>query len=354
MASSRTVTGLGVALALLTAGCGSALTLTVEPSEAPPPELLPAPQLSENAYRNVLVLPPEAGVEVKDVEVPAASEKKAGYYVAKLEKVMLSKGFEVISSEVTARADKDGSKVGLSAAEKAMMLGRKTQADAVLIVQSIAVRGGARYFEVGESQTLEVDAARVKRDDDGAYYNPDTEQCVHRLPYYQVSLEAKLVDARTGSVLWVGSGRAGSVDVIKDSWVAEVDDDCNVLDQNFVYRDYQADENTFDNTVATLFGNLIEPLSKVAFKGAPIVRDAPKKAAPPPPPKPPEPKIVTAVVSAKTASLRDGPGNKHPRKMRVPRKAKVEVVETMGEWLKVKIQDGTVGWMHESVLIVNE
>lgn len=40
--------------------------------------------------------------------------------------------------------------------------------------------------------------------------------------------------------------------------------------------------------------------------------------------------------------------------MRVPRKAKVEVVETMGEWLKVKIQDGTVGWLHESVLIVNE
>ncbi len=29
------------------------------------------------------------------------------------------------------------------------------------------------------------------------------------------------------------------------------------------------------------------------------------------------------------------------------RKAKVEVVETMGEWLKVKAQDGTVGWMHE-------
>jgi len=339
---------------MLLTGCGSALTLTVEPSAAPPPELLPAPQLSENAYRNVLVLPPEGGVEVKDVDLPAVTEKKAGYYVAKLEKVMLAKGFEVISSEVTARADKGGSKVGLSGAEKAMMLGKQTQADAVLIVQSIGVRGGARYFEVGESQTLEVDPSRVKTDDDGVPYNAENEECVHRVPYYQVSFEAKLVDARTGAVLWVGSGKASSVDVIQDSWVAEVDDDCNVLEQNFVYADYQADESTLDNTVGTLFSNLVTPLAKVAFEGAPIVREAPKKAAPPPPAPAPEPKVVTAVVSSKTASLRDGPGNKHPRKMRVPRKTKVEVLETMGEWLKVKIQDGTVGWMHESTLIVNE
>ena len=38
--------------------------------------------------------------------------------------------------------------------------------------------------------------------------------------------------------------------------------------------------------------------------------------------------------------------------MSISRKSKVEVLETMGEWLKVKAQDGTIGWMHESTLIM--
>ena len=29
-------------------------------------------------------------------------------------------------------------------------------------------------------------------------------------------------------------------------------------------------------------------------------------------------------------------------------------LETMGEWIKVKTQDGSTGWMHDSVIIVND
>jgi SH3-like domain-containing protein len=59
-----------------------------------------------------------------------------------------------------------------------------------------------------------------------------------------------------------------------------------------------------------------------------------------------------AVVSSQHAQLRDAPNKKGAKITSVPRKAKVEIVETMGEWLKVKVQDGTVGWMHESTLIL--
>ena len=62
----------------------------------------------------------------------------------------------------------------------------------------------------------------------------------------------------------------------------------------------------------------------------------------------------TATVSGKKASLRAGPGKRNQRIRTVPRKSKVEIVEQMGAWTKVKLQDGTLGWMHESVIIEND
>lgn len=341
---------------LLGAGaCGGAITLGVDPTEPTPVESLPAPPLGERAYKKILLLPPADKVAVRDVEFDTARDKKASYYVSKIEKLLLAQGFEVISSEIVARADESGAATSkLSPAEKAMVLGRQTKADAVLVLQSVSVRGLARYFDADEAQTLEVEASHVRSEDDG-YFDKETERCVHRLPYYEVAVEAKLIDAQTGAVLWVGSGRGSSIDVIQDRWVAEVDDDCEILDQNFVYDDYQRDETTFDNTVTSLFKRLIAPFAKVALAGTEKEPAVVAPAPPPPPPPPAEaPVVKTALVSSAGAALRDGPTRKSPRKMIVPRKAKVEVLESMGEWTKVKVQDGTVGWMHETTIILSE
>jgi hypothetical protein len=340
-------------LALAT-GCGSAIVLGVDPSEPAPVESLPAPQLSKNVYRKILLLPPTGQVDVKNVEFDVARSTDPARYVRRIEKGLLGAGFEVIASEVVARAAKAGSQEKLSAGEKAMVLGKNTRADAVLMVESISVRGLARYFDADEAQTIELEASRVMKDEDGEWLQKENEECVHRLPYYEVRIGAKLLDTRSGAVLWVGSARGTSIDVIHDRWEAEVDSDCRIVDQNFAYSDYQADETTFNNTVSTLVRRLLTAMSRPALAGRVIEDDKP--APPPPPPPPPKveepPKKKMAVVSSKRASLRNGPSRRDQRKMTVSRKSKVEVLETMGEWHKVKAQDGTTGWMHESTLIL--
>jgi SH3-like domain-containing protein len=50
--------------------------------------------------------------------------------------------------------------------------------------------------------------------------------------------------------------------------------------------------------------------------------------------------------------MRLGPSTKDRLIRYVPRKAEVEILETMGEWAKVKLQDGTSGWMHESHFLI--
>jgi hypothetical protein len=346
----------GSVLALTSAGgCGGAITLGVDPTQPTPVESLPAPPLGQRVYKKILLLPPSDPVAVRDVEYDVPRDTKATYYVGKLEKLLLAQGFEVISSEIVARAGETGGTDKRSPAEKAMVLGRQTKADAVLMLQSVTVRGLARYFDADEAQSIEVEESRVTSDEDG-YYDRESERCLHRLPYYEVQVEAKLLDAQTGAVLWVGSGRGSSIDVIQDRWVAEVDDDCEILDQNFVYDDYQRDETTFDNAVTSLLKRLVAPFAKVALAGTEVEREpVPVAPAPPPPPPPVEtPAVKTALVSSAGAALRDGPTRKSAKKMVVPRKAKVEVLESMGEWTKVKVQDGTVGWMHESTIIMPE
>ena len=351
-------TGLFLLGSVTAAGCAKTSTLTVKPSTPLAAELLPADQLEAGVYKRLLLLPIETKVDVKDTDVAVLAEKATSYYSAKLEKALLAHGFELISPEIVARASK-GLKAGkLSAAEKALILGKETKADAVFQVQELAVRGTVDYFTVEDLKTLPVDASRVKTDKKGRLYHAETEQCVFKLPYYEVRFEGKLIDARNGNVLWVGSGRQNVVDALEESWVAKLDKDCILEKENFVFTDYVASESTLDSTFAALVSRLLDPMKKSAMAGAPLVTEDKPKPRPKPQPKPaakPEPpKVKTATVSGKKGSLRAGPGKRNQRIRIIPRKSKVEVLETMGEWIKVKTQDGSIGWMHDSVIIVND
>jgi len=351
---SATMAVLAVVCVLLASACGSAAILVVKPSKPSATELVPDPLLKKFKYEKILLLPPEQEVAVKELQVARVSEKKTGYYTAKLEKALVKKRFQVISPEIVARADKEAKSANgtLSAAEKAMIMGKKTQADAVFIVQSIDVRGQVRHFALKDEKAEAVEPGLVRVKDDGETVHAKTEQCLFAVPYYELILEAKLVEAATGNVLWLGTGKQRSTDVLRQDWYAELDGDCELQRQNFIYSDYLNSEETLEKTVTALFERMLGPLQIDAAIGQKLAREP--KPAPPPPVKETKPEPKTAVVSSKIASLRNGPGKRHPRKARVTRKAKVEVIEVMGEWIKVRLQDGTVGWMHEDTLIINE
>ncbi len=359
MAAHRFVPRLYLCTVLLALGCAKADTLTVKPSTPEDPELVPSPRLEEFAYKKILLLPYEGEVTIKDLEFTTLGDQDGAYYTSKLEKALLARGFEVISPEIVARITKSTKGAGkLSAVEKAMVMGKETKADAVFITQSIMLESVADFYSVDELDTLRVDPAKVKQDPKSEeYYQPETKDCVYRLPYYAVRLEGKLIDAKTGNVLWVGSGRQTAIDSLSESYVAKLGKKCELVEENFVFSDKLAGESQLAATFGGLVTRLLDPLKVAALKGKPIPEDKPAakpKKKEPPPPKPKAPAAKTAVVSKKKASVRSGPGKRNDRLRFVSRKTKVEVLETMGEWNKVKLQDGTVGWMHESSIIVNE
>jgi len=351
------LSGLGLSF-----GCAKGSTLTVKPSTPAEMELIPASQLKKYVYKKILLLPIPEGTLQGTSQLSVVKGKDEAYYGAKMEKALLAQGFEVISPEIVARVEKNlrmSSK--LSPAEKALVMGKETKADAVFLVQELAINSVSDFYSVEDLKTMKVDPSRVKADKKGRLYNQETEECIFQLPYYEIRFEGKLIDARSGNVLWVGSTRETVIDELDESWVAKLDKKCELTQENFVFGDYVAKEPTLDATFHGLLVRLLEPLKKDAHAGTPIPSDQPpppkvveKPAPPPPPPPPEEPKIPTAVVSAPKAVLRAGPGQRNDRIAYVTRKTKVEVLETMGEWSKVRLQNGAVGWIHESTIIMNE
>jgi hypothetical protein len=347
-------------LALSLSACGAANTLVLRPTTPAPVEAVPTAQLESTIYKRLLLLPPEKGVSVAaDVDVTLARERDGAHYMGRLEKYFLGQGFEVVSQEIVARLGRKA-QAGSSAAARALMMGKETHADAVLMVQSLSVHGGEKFFHIEDLSEVE---PGLRVEDDGEYRHRETEECLFRLPYYELRIEAKMIDVRSGDVLWVGSARETTIDALEESWTAKLDDDCGIEEQSpFIYRDQLHAEETFDRTVAQLYERTFGGLKRSALAGKPREREPAKVAepAPPPPPPPPPPKVEEpppapapkmAVVSSNQGVLRVGPDKRDKKVRVVPRKAKVEVLETMGTWHKVKVQDGTVGWMHEGSLI---
>jgi hypothetical protein len=337
-------------------GCAKPDTLTVKPGEPAPAEIVPSPQLEEFAYKKILMLPYEGKIDVRDLDLQVVSTKDSHWYGSRVERALLSQGFDVISSEIVARAQKNIRGANkMSSAEKALVMGKETQADAVFMVQSLGVFGQANFYRVDDLKVEQIEPGRVKYDEKKQrHYHADTEECLVRVPYYEVHFEGKLVDAYSGNVLWVGTGKQTSIDAFSESWVAKLGKHCEIVEQNFIYDDYIGSETALAETVGELVNRMVTPLKKLAFAGKPLKREEDKPKPKPEPPKVEEPKAVLAIVSSDKAVLRAGPGKRNQKIGYVPRKAKVEVVETMGEWSKVKVQDGSMGWMHESAIILNQ
>jgi hypothetical protein len=344
-----------LALLLFLCGCSSLTTLTVRRSEPKALTLVPAPQLTERQYKRILLVPPEQGVKVSPlVESQIPSEKELSYYTSKLEKILLAKGFEVVSAEIVARA-KTAASGARTPAERAVAMGKETRADAVFTLLELQVLDGERFIHLRDLR--DVPPAERAQDDDGRFFHRETEACLYRLPLYEVRIAAKLIDVQDGDVLWVGEGQEKTLDVLPKSWVARLDEECQVEEQvPYNYRDYLASEDAFDATVSDLFMRLLEPLRKRALSARP----APVEVKPPPPPPPPlpppstEPKKPTALISGGRAILRDLPEDTALRISLVPRGSRVEVLQSSGQWHKIKLEDSTVGWMHDDSLMIEQ
>jgi hypothetical protein len=134
-------------LALATAGCGYKYSFRMEPELPLRDDTSVAPQLKEKKYSKIIVIPPSGTAR-------GQFDREINFF----EREFLNHSLTVISSAVTGRVvlelkgsegeKKEEGAQGLSDAERALVMAKKTGADAILQIGTFAWQGrrNCRYF----------------------------------------------------------------------------------------------------------------------------------------------------------------------------------------------------------------
>ncbi|MCZ7585882.1 MAG: DUF799 domain-containing protein [Deltaproteobacteria bacterium] len=221
-------------------------------------------------YRSVLVILPDTRDPASASMAGGAKEKASGtapvekdspgadphptltlsraadydFIVNEAERCLLENGFQIISQDVISKIDtvtskrfrKESHTVRYTAPETALLLGKKTNADALLVLSHVGAWPSEQYFLFDDDE-WKFKARPMPQDAEGLWIT---------YPLWEVTLEAKLVDIKTGEIVWMGSGRYHSRNLFAEDWRGVVSvraGETWLESENFRIEDF----NTYDS-----------------------------------------------------------------------------------------------------------
>ncbi len=164
------------------------------------------------------------------------------FVVNEAERFLLQNGFSLISRDVIGRIDDQESQrfskrslylLFQSPTEKALLLGRKTNADALLIIDHLGCWASEQHFVYNPDTGVFDNLPRAKNAK-GPWVS---------ISLYEVTIQMKLIDVENGEVLWMGSGRVHSRNLFPEDWRGTIKvrgDEVTTEEENFEIEDYKS------------------------------------------------------------------------------------------------------------------
>ena len=120
-----------------------------------------------------------------------------------------------------------------SSTQKALLLGQKTNADAILVISHLGAWPSECYFVFDDRKDRWTFQSRPKPQDAQGLW------VVYHL--WEVTIEVKLIDIRTGEVVWMAGGRHNSRNMFDADWCGMMKvrgDELTLESENFRIEDY--------------------------------------------------------------------------------------------------------------------
>jgi hypothetical protein len=227
-----------------------------------------SPKFDQANYRSILVILPDAYNRENTVmaggnESPPPKEKRADepkqgpdiphpsltlsrsqdydYVVNQAEHYLLQQNFNIISRDVIARIDEvESPRYGkksylaqLSPTQLALLLGQRTNADAILVISNVGAWPMTSYY-MFDDHAWSFQSRPMPQDSEGTW-----------IVFYlwEVTMEAKLIDIRSGEVVWMGNGRFNSRNLFDEDWSGVVrvrGSEVKTISENFRIEDYDS------------------------------------------------------------------------------------------------------------------
>jgi hypothetical protein len=237
-------------LTLLSAGCGGKLiTLSMAPlSPAYVDQSSVSPSLQSGIFDRIMIVPP-----------PGSASTEFQDNLAAIERSFIARGITVISSAITSRVIESG--VQLSEVERALILARDSNADAVLQIGAwrwLLADGSdysRRYFveDVIGTSFAEVDQPAFERAGD---------RVTHVYEGTVLSFTGRLIDVENGEV--IASFKIEEPEVNDaDPLIVTFDGGGNIQTESYAWgTDQRKRQAAVDRAIATLFDRLAAIISQ--------------------------------------------------------------------------------------------
>ena len=269
---------------LLSFGCGST-TFVLKQTEFEEPIIYSSNGTKTFPKKLIFLSKTEAACPKECSEIVHNANKYQGW-ISQVEQKLLARGYKLISGAIVSRVEEklveSENRETWDRTEKALLLGKKTGADAIFEVRGlwsdlsertfIKKKGEDSYKEVPEKYADELIKEDLKH----------KEMSRFDVPYWKVLVELRVLDM-DGNVMWSGSRFVRTTDIMPEDWIAQLKDSRpnakivrkrtsppwqfwrtgNRKDENFDYSRYYYDnelqEEQFYMIIDDLIGRLPTP-----------------------------------------------------------------------------------------------
>ena len=210
---------------LLSFGCGST-TFVLKQTEFKEPIIYGGNGTKTFPKKLIFLSKPEAACPKECSEIVHNANKYQGW-ISQIEQKLLARGYKLISGAIVSRVEEklvesDYREVW-DRTEKALLLGKKTGADAIFEVRGlwadlderafIKKKGEEIYKEVPEKYADELIREDLKHKEISRF----------DVGYWKVLVELRVLDM-DGNVMWSGSRFVSTTDIMPEDWIAQLKD----------------------------------------------------------------------------------------------------------------------------------
>jgi len=215
-----------------------------------------------------LIIPPEEAQIGEETKLLGATDYNR--YISEMERVLLEAGYRVISQDIVARVErsldtrKQDTATGAvyTRAEKALVMGRETNADALLILNTLGFSTEQHFYVIDDARDDVREVTGIEFEQAERHF-----LCTHTEFFTSFHFEAKLVDTDSGDVLGIGQADLHTPNLIPRTWEADfyistTPTSCEIeeIQQNFRLSDYlspTAADTQIGNVVRTVLRKLV-------------------------------------------------------------------------------------------------
>ena len=236
--------------------------LILRKTEPSPPRVMTSNTVKNEKITKLLFLSPDEAQCPNQCSEVVRTKNGYSRFVNEVEKLLMEKGFEIISGAIVSRVENKLSdsqtREKWDRVEKALLLGKDTGADAIFEIKDLFVDEVTKTYlkRPGEKEFREVPQDFAKQ------FATNEKASIFNINIWQATVELRMIDM-SGKVIWSGTKTVSLTDVLPSDWTATLSSsypNATVSSENYDFQLYYYNRDLISSTVQDIIKDLVNEM----------------------------------------------------------------------------------------------